>query len=395
MRRFRNASHALTELSVAAADRARISSYTHNFYRYPARFSAKFAAAAINCFSRPGDLIADPYMGGGTVVVEALAAGRRVIGNDLNSLAVFVARAKTTPLTNREVNAIRQWISDVCSSTSYAVPSGIVPSRERTRNLSIPRGRFIKKVIALKLGRLHELPTPSARRFARCVILRAGQSALDGRRTHTSLREFRLRLQAMADEMLLALVAFHRTTGEHFEDVRNARVLCLGDAADIHALNIFTKSRRRVSLVVTSPPYPGVHVLYHRWQVDGRKESPAPYWIIDGRDGESAFYHTFGDRRQSAIDEYFVRSLQTLRSIRRIMRRGAVMVQLVAFANPTLRLARYLENMALADFEEVTFPELASFDQRIWRDVPNRKWHAARKGLTSSAREVVLIHRAI
>jgi len=71
------------------------------------------------------------------------------------------------------------------------------------------------------------------------------------------------------------------------------------------------------------------------------------------------------------------------------------MVQLVGFANPSVHLPRYLENMAVARFEEVTFPELGSLDERIWRDVPNRKWHAARKGRTSSAREVVLIHRAI
>jgi hypothetical protein len=29
-------------------------------------------------------------------------------------------------------------------------------------------------------------------------------------------------------------------------------------------------------LVLTSPRYAGVHVLYHRWQVDGRKEAPLP-----------------------------------------------------------------------------------------------------------------------
>lgn len=51
--------------------------------------------------------------------------------------------------------------------------------------------------------------------------------------------------------------------------------------------------------------------------------------------------------------------------------------------------------MAVAGFEEITFPELSLTDQRIWRDVPNRKWYAALKGRTSSAREVVLIHRAI
>src|ERR1019366_10242737 len=82
---------------------------THNFYRYPARFSPQFAAAVVRSFSKPGDLVLDPYMGGGTAVVEGMAAGRFMVGNDLNSLAAFVARVKTTALTSADVKALKYW----------------------------------------------------------------------------------------------------------------------------------------------------------------------------------------------------------------------------------------------------------------------------------------------
>jgi DNA modification methylase len=49
-------------------------------------------------FSKPGDLVLDPYMGGGTAVVEGVAAGRHMVGNDLNSLGAFIARVKITAL---------------------------------------------------------------------------------------------------------------------------------------------------------------------------------------------------------------------------------------------------------------------------------------------------------
>ena len=74
----------------AAHDKSRVSGLTRNFYRYPARFSPKFVRAAIEIFSKPGDLVLDPFMGGGTTVVEALALGRKAIGTDISSLAVFV-----------------------------------------------------------------------------------------------------------------------------------------------------------------------------------------------------------------------------------------------------------------------------------------------------------------
>ena len=48
-----------------------------------------------------------------------------------------------------------------------------------------------------------------------------------------------------------------------------------GDAEKIH-LDLTIDQVGPADLVVTSPPYPGIHMLYHRWQVDGRKETDAP-----------------------------------------------------------------------------------------------------------------------
>src|SRR2546426_5565818 len=75
---------------------------THGFYHYPARFSAAIARAVIETFSHRGDWVLDPFMGGGTSIVEGLALGRRMLGVDLNTLAWFVSRVRTTPLSQRE-----------------------------------------------------------------------------------------------------------------------------------------------------------------------------------------------------------------------------------------------------------------------------------------------------
>ena len=93
----------------AACDRSRVSGLTHNFYKYPARFSPKFVRAAIQSFSEPGDLVLDPFMGGGTTLVEALALGRHAIGTDISSLAVFVADVKTTLFNDYEFAALERW----------------------------------------------------------------------------------------------------------------------------------------------------------------------------------------------------------------------------------------------------------------------------------------------
>lgn len=388
--------HAVSALSVAALDRKPVAGWTHNFYRYPARFSPGFAAAAIECFSRPNDLVLDPYMGGGTAVLEGIVAGRHMVGNDLNSLAAFITKVKITGLTLIEGRALRRWVANDVPSFTYDRPLDELLEfidAEKTKNLSLVKARFIKKCVAAALASIAQLPTRDAQDFARCVVLRVGQWALDGRERHTSLSDFRNRLASTTMEMLDSLAAF----ALHVEQAGGRATLLNGDAADLEQAPVFRCQGKRAALVVTSPPYPGVHVLYHRWQVDGRRETPAPYWIAGCNDGQGASFYNFGDRRQSASDRYFSTSLGTLQAIRRVMQEGGFMVQMVAFNHPDDQLPRYLTNMKAAGFAELSVegPPSAMSDSRIWREVPGRKWHAALKGKTHSSNEVVLIHRAV
>src|SRR5215813_6728004 len=86
-----------------------VSGYTHDFYRYPARFSPLFARAAIELFSMPGDTVLDCFAGGSTTLVECLAAGRNAVGLDISQLAVFLAQVKTTVLNERDLDALVDW----------------------------------------------------------------------------------------------------------------------------------------------------------------------------------------------------------------------------------------------------------------------------------------------
>lgn len=381
MRRLRN----------SALDKSPISGLTHRFYRYPARFSPSFAHQAIVEFSNPGDVVLDPYMGGGTTIVEAVASGRCGIGADLNELAVFVARVKTTVLTSEQRSAIAHWADTVVPNLSYWGQHerlGEVICARRTFNLTLPIARPIKKFLGLALCQLDALPDVSAQAFVRCSLLNTAQWALNGRKQTTTLSDFRDRVRATLHEMLVSEL--------HFSDIAQDKptphfLQC--NSADISTL----LPENSVDMVVTSPPYPGIHMLYHRWQVDGRRETPAPYWIAGCHDGKGASYYNFADRRTGASDSYFTESLRTLRGIRKVMKPGAAFVQMIAFSDPELQLPRYLDNMARASFAELRLDVELGFrrHRRIWRNVPSRRWHANFKGNLNAANEVVLIHRAV
>ena len=74
-------------LITGARDAEPVRGLTHGYYKYPARFSPAFVRSAIETFTQPGDLVLDPHVGGGTTLVEALAAGRNGVGVDISTLA--------------------------------------------------------------------------------------------------------------------------------------------------------------------------------------------------------------------------------------------------------------------------------------------------------------------
>lgn len=58
---------------------------------YPAEKPPEIADVLIRQSSQPGDVVADPFMGSGSVGVAAARLGRRFLGNDLNPEAVQIA----------------------------------------------------------------------------------------------------------------------------------------------------------------------------------------------------------------------------------------------------------------------------------------------------------------
>jgi hypothetical protein len=109
----------------------RVDEAPHSFYKYPARFSPLFAREAIKAFTQPGDTVIDPFCGGGTSLVEAISLGRRAAGFDISSLAVFLSRAKTSPLSVHDKREILAW-ADLMDSAKLekVVPSSFDTEEE-------------------------------------------------------------------------------------------------------------------------------------------------------------------------------------------------------------------------------------------------------------------------
>jgi hypothetical protein len=87
-------------------DRARLWGHAfHPMCSYLASFPAALAHAFIARYSRPGDVVLDPFCGRGTVPLQACVEGRLGVGNDLNPFAHVLTAAKVDPPTAGEAGA--------------------------------------------------------------------------------------------------------------------------------------------------------------------------------------------------------------------------------------------------------------------------------------------------
>jgi hypothetical protein len=390
----RGQAESLARLIDAARDASPIAGLTHNFYRYPARFSPKLVRAAIDAFTEPGDLVLDPFVGGGTTLVEAMVSGRHAIGTDISSLATFVSEVKTAIYSEDDLAKLQRWCEGIADGINIWEPVEIDAHYEEagyTKHLDSAANWRLKKAIEQVMATARKLKPKRLEDFARCVLLRTSQWALNGRKKLPSIDDFRAMLATDATAMIEGARELRQTilaSGHGFTNIT-----CLNRTTRGLESDASFADGRRPRLVVTSPPYPGVHVLYHRWQVDGRKETPAPFWIANRLDGDGAAYYTMGARTKE-LNSYFANLKSSLQSVAALCDRDTMIVQVVAFSQPEWQLSRYLSVADDVGLDECLLPSgTYTPDGRLWRTVPNRRWYADQRGTTNGSQEVVLFHR--
>jgi len=381
----------------AVVSQDRVDEAPHSFYKYPARFSPVFAREVIRAFTRRGDSVIDPFCGGGTSVVEAIALGRRAVGFDISSLAVFLARAKTSPISVHDKREILEWTKAIETVERSAHLAGALTEEEAhyQRNLPETAKAFFDAVIDASAGFAKE----KQKRFVRLVLLGVGQWALDCKTKEPNWRDLRGQFCQQMVQVLEGHYGF-LSRAAAMNDLPRCRItetrrLINRSSEESDEDGRIPSGWLPAKLVLTSPPYPGVHVVYHRWQINGRRETPAPFWLADSRDGAGAAHYCLGSRDEVGLKTYFERLGKAFASIKGLVGKNSVVVQLVAFSQPEWQLPAYLKTMQEAGFDELKpiCDERFIIEGRIWRQVPGRKWYAKNRGEIPASKEVMLLHR--
>jgi len=376
-------------LQAAANLPARVGTLTHGFYRYPARFGEAFVREAVESFSKPGQTVLDPFCGGGTTVVEALSLGRAAIGNDLSHLAALVTKAKTTPLSAAQLEAVYWWVQKVAASPLELLLRSKGHYNEQLTGLPI----WHRRLVAGLTERVEALPRGDSRTFAKCLVLKAAQWAYDGKESLPQPSDILRQLPGAFEEMRVGMNAYTSkllSSGSSKRAAVRTRQLLTLPASRLHT----AVRSASVSLAVTSPPYLGVHVLYHRWQLEGRRELRAPFFISGCKDLGGASKYTIIARGSKDHTKYFGEVADSFAAVRQTLKPNGYVIQLVSFCEADQSLPKYLAAMEAAGLQ-LCESYVHTAGELAWRAVPGRRWYARVKAVqdSSAAQEVLLVHR--
>lgn len=243
------------------SDEDEIRVHVHGFHAYPARLHPKTATELIGRLSSPGQTVLDPFCGSGTVLVEALVAGRAALGTDLNPLAVMLAETKCRGLSSHQQTLLLEAATKLRALADERRKAKAGPTRKYG-----PEERAMFDVhVLLELDSLHSGITQMPKgpvQTCLLLILSSLLVKLSKQTSDTVTREAPRRIAAgyPARLFLKRTEEWLRQVSEFEALAPHPRPKCSTYVTDARKLTPVRD--QSVDLVVTSPPYPGVYDYY-------------------------------------------------------------------------------------------------------------------------------------
>lgn len=233
---------------------------THGFHAWPARMHWALPATILGELGVAGKRVLDPFAGGGTVLVEAMRAGARGTGIDLNPLSPLVVETKCSLRTAAEGRRFLESVADVAEASLDRVQSRTPAKAPLSREQAILYDGHILKELAGLLEEIERCEDVRDQRAMRAVfsslLVKLSRKKAD---TSDAIVAKRLR-KGLSTEL------FVRKSGELVQRWAELRAhapkdaeeprLFVGDAR--RAPEIVGKAYR-ADLVMTSPPYGGTY----------------------------------------------------------------------------------------------------------------------------------------
>ena len=225
---------------------------THDFHAYFASFPPQLVSRLIQHHTKPNDVIFDPFMGGGSTVVEGVMANLHSIGSDISPLSKLIAQVKATPIKIKDDDVL-QLLTSIKRSLSRRKPAN--PEKyDRVHNIQkwfTPENLTELDSIYNRILSIENVKFRNFATVAFSSILRKSSNAKNAeqhlciknnKNPESPFRLFssKLELMKLQMDMFYKRCRFNHKAQLYVHDVRQISKILPGNYVDI---------------VVTSPPY--------------------------------------------------------------------------------------------------------------------------------------------
>jgi hypothetical protein len=260
----------------------------HGYHRYPAKFIPQLVRRIIDDYSVIGSLVADPFLGSATTGIEALRGDRRFWGADINPVALFISRAKCTPIPPKLLSVYWEKLENSIIRLKRIGRRTLKESEKaQIREIDIaranPEERFAywfpiehAKILEQLLQLIKEVPDQAASTFFLCGfsnILRGSSIWLSG--STKPQKDLTKYLADPVDSFLRQSRDMIRRNVLYWEDLLRSNLnpnnLSAQCTIDLHDARHLPLKDGIVDLIVTSPPYAtcyqylDIHQLTQLW----------------------------------------------------------------------------------------------------------------------------------
>lgn len=239
-------------------------SHVHGFHTYPARLHPEIARSLLADLARTKDVLLDPFVGSGTVLVEGRIFGTETYGVDANPLAVHLARLKAEGRPARSREALVEAAKRVQAFADARRKNRAGPTRRYgSDDVQAFDPHVLLELDGLSAGIAEERSAELRRDLS--LVLSSLLTKVSRRRGDTAEGEAPKRIAAgypakllvkKSEELASRLADYEALVAR---DVAPPRIV-VGDARDLG-------EPPPVDLIITSPPYPGNYDYLHHHEL--------------------------------------------------------------------------------------------------------------------------------
>lgn len=260
---------------------------THSLHPYPAKFPPQLPRIVLKKYGSAGMTVLDPFCGSGTTLVEARLLGFNAVGVDVNGLSTLLSKVKATPLTNCEIQEIKEFIKRVeAEQTAWSRKRPNVQVKQ-IEGLEHWFQHNVAEELTHLVNRINEVEDADERDFLKIVvssiIVRVSNQESD---TRFAARNKNIPDNYTFQQFVGRAYEYLDRVAEYSKMVPETGSLSLYNA---DSRNLDMLASNSIDMVITSPPYANTYdyYLYHKF----RKR-----WL--DIDVKFAQYNEIGSRRE-------------------------------------------------------------------------------------------------